>query len=399
MTCSPPGGCSYQFCWICLAAWSTHASSSAYNCNKAPPLQLYDGVGADKSRQELAIYAFYSERFNNHLRGARQAEGTRPRIEKMEGSLMEACGVSAADVSFLSRALDVVVRGRNVAAWSYVHAFFVTDPAYKTLLEDSQGLMERNLEQLHSALTISSLSRVLDDPSEHWERLAKGPHGNPFLPNPFAVPAPGSATLYAASGGLAAAAAGAAAGADSGSAPAVSAPPAAAGAGSGAGSAASHLDPSVTTVRSRLSDFRMKLTHLLASTDAFVSKLLDALEVGLLDDGRAYAGAGHASVHLPPTGSRLRLRREPSGDAARRGAGAGAGERLPPGHPSLSRQGSSRSSASGATRRVPKQGRPAEGSRPSADSATSTASPAPPTAGSAAVAPAASDAPVTSRSR
>jgi hypothetical protein len=397
MTCRPPGGCAYQFCWICLADWSSHVSGSAYNCNKAPPLQLYDGVGADKSRQELAVYAFYSERFNNHLRGARQAEGSRPRIVEMEGSLMEACGCSAADVSFLSRALDVVIRGRNVAAWSYVHAFFVADPAYRTLLEDSQGLMERNLEQLHSALTVSSLTRVLDDPSEHWEKLTKGPYGNPFLPNPYAVPAPSSAALYAASGGFAPTAAGA----GSGAPPAGSASPAAAGAGSrGAASAASHLDPSVTTVRSRLSDFRMRLTHLLASTDAFISKLLDALEVGLLDDGRAYAGAGHASGHLPPAGSRSRLQRERSGDTAWRCAGAGAGECLPPGRPSLSRQGSSRSSASGARRRVRKQGLPAAGSSSPADSATSTAPPAAAPAAAPAVSTSASlDAPVTSWSR
>jgi ariadne-1 len=36
MTCKPPLGCGYEFCWVCMESWSTHSKDTGgyYKCNK-----------------------------------------------------------------------------------------------------------------------------------------------------------------------------------------------------------------------------------------------------------------------------------------------------------------------------------------------------------------------------
>jgi len=35
MTCRPPGGCKFEFCWVCLGDWKTHGDETGgyYKCN------------------------------------------------------------------------------------------------------------------------------------------------------------------------------------------------------------------------------------------------------------------------------------------------------------------------------------------------------------------------------
>lgn len=47
---------------------------------------------------------------------------------------------------------------------SYIHGFYVKDPTYKALFEDSQGLLIGNLEKLHSLLETHTIEAVLTGP-------------------------------------------------------------------------------------------------------------------------------------------------------------------------------------------------------------------------------------------
>jgi len=342
MVCRKPGGCGAEFCWVCLGPWtgglrlqrtrggvavgvallrirSTRAArtfSQPWAPSQPPPLRMPPlahrtphtvrrllpldfaawlaadhrdyfhcnrpprkaGAGEDaakRSAQELAVFAFYSTRYGEALRSGTHAEGTRARVSAFQQQLQEACGASAGEVEFMSRALDVVIRGRNVAAWSYVHAFFVVDPAYRTLLEDSQGLMERNLEQLHGNLELSAINRVLsgDDadakaPPSAYSSSSSSSSGS----------ATGSAAPYAGSSRSA---------------------------GAGVGSRATAM------VQRRFAEWRQRSMMLLAATDRFIDRLLEAVEEGLLEDGRGY-GAAPAPAHAG------------AGCSAAEAAGAGA---------------------------------------------------------------------------
>jgi len=59
MTCWPPGGCGYEFCWICLANWNTHGDKTGgfYKCNiyeEAKDKKSIDSLSkAELERKEL----------------------------------------------------------------------------------------------------------------------------------------------------------------------------------------------------------------------------------------------------------------------------------------------------------------------------------------------------------
>jgi ariadne-1 len=56
MTCRKPGGCGYEFCWMCLANWKTHGSSTGgfYKCNiyEEEKSKKKKGVVLDKQEKE-----------------------------------------------------------------------------------------------------------------------------------------------------------------------------------------------------------------------------------------------------------------------------------------------------------------------------------------------------------
>lgn len=193
---------------------------------------------------------------------------------------------------------QVIIRGRHVSAWTYAHAFFAASGSatYKALLEDSQGMMERNLEALQGQMEISAVQRqVLDDPETMAKGLGAGAGaGSSATPGKAAAPNASSSSSSSSASGGASVRSGAAVGGAGGPA---KLPSSSAGGGalssssSGSGGPASSGAFEVTTARSRLTDYRQKTTNLLAATDRFISELLSALEVGLLDDGAAYAAA------------------------------------------------------------------------------------------------------------
>jgi hypothetical protein len=234
-----------------------------FHCNRPPGKAGAGEDAAKRSAQELAVYAFYSTRYGEALRSGKHAEGTRDRVAAFQRQLQEELGASAG--KFMSRALDVVTRGRNVAAWSYVHAFFVADPAYKTLLEDSQGLMERNLEQLHGNLELSAITRVLS--GDDADAKTPSSYSSSSSSSSSSKSAAGSAALYASSSRTA-------------------------GAGAGA--------RGIAMVQRRFTEWRQRTMMLLAATDRFVDGLLEAVEEGLLEDGRGYdtadVGAGASAA-------------------------------------------------------------------------------------------------------
>ena len=118
---------------------------------RRPPADLYSASAAANARAELAYFAFFSERFYEHSRGAEHALANRSKVAAHTATLMALAGASLGEADFLDRALDVIVRGCRMAAWAYVHAFCVPpgDAAYKALFEHGQGMLEANLETLH----------------------------------------------------------------------------------------------------------------------------------------------------------------------------------------------------------------------------------------------------------
>jgi len=144
---------------MCSGKWATHGG---YQCNKPPPAAYYDEKAASSAKQELTRFAFYEERYRNHLQSEALAVKLAPRItENIE--LLTANGLSFAFAEFLEEARTLIVWGRHVAAYTYVHAFYISNPVEMGVFQDMQGRLEHNLEQLHEAVEGSKLRTLVHD--------------------------------------------------------------------------------------------------------------------------------------------------------------------------------------------------------------------------------------------
>lgn len=80
MTCRPPNGCGYEFCWLCLGEWKTHGEKTGgyYKCNKYEDMSQNEKDNKkkefDKEKSQLEKYIFYFERYNNNNKAEKQAK-------------------------------------------------------------------------------------------------------------------------------------------------------------------------------------------------------------------------------------------------------------------------------------------------------------------------------------
>ncbi len=112
MTCRKPGGCGFEFCWLCLGDWREHGSATGgfYQCNKYKP---GDAAVAkreserERSKGTLARYMFYFERWMNHGRSMRIADETqRDAVEATRVALADTGGIHLERTDFWAGAHD-----------------------------------------------------------------------------------------------------------------------------------------------------------------------------------------------------------------------------------------------------------------------------------------------------
>lgn len=143
MTCRPPGGCGYEFCWICLADWQTHK-----DCNRFAE----EVVKETESRADLGRYLHYRERFGEHEKAQEFANTTqRDIITNAATALHTGQNIPVKDLEFLSNSIDEIVACRRFLKWTYAHAYLNTESmesSMKTLFEFHQGQLESTLERL-----------------------------------------------------------------------------------------------------------------------------------------------------------------------------------------------------------------------------------------------------------
>lgn len=85
-------GCGYEFCWMCMGAWSEHGSTSGgyYKCNRYEEQKASGSLPAheltrQEAKNELEKYMHYFSRFQNHESSRKACEKSLKEIEmKME---------------------------------------------------------------------------------------------------------------------------------------------------------------------------------------------------------------------------------------------------------------------------------------------------------------------------
>lgn len=122
-------------------------------------------VSVDAAAGVQARTAFYELRFANHGGGEALARQHLAGVGKDE-DLLVSFGLTHMQTTFLKDAIAVIAAGRHAAKWTYVHAFFITDPRELALFQDMQARLEHNLEQLHGMVNSKALQAFIAKSSE-----------------------------------------------------------------------------------------------------------------------------------------------------------------------------------------------------------------------------------------
>ncbi|CAA7026476.1 unnamed protein product [Microthlaspi erraticum] len=178
MTCTPP--CKYEFCWLCLNAWTEHGERTGgfYACNRyeaAKQEGLYDE--AEKRREmaknSLERYTHYYERWASNQTSRKKAieELQKMRSEKLE-KLSDIYRTPESQLKFITEAWLQIIECRRVLKWTYAYGYYLPDHDKRQFFEYLQGEAESGLERLHKCVEKElEVFEVAECPSEDFNQF------------------------------------------------------------------------------------------------------------------------------------------------------------------------------------------------------------------------------------
>ncbi|XP_024933190.2 probable E3 ubiquitin-protein ligase ARI8 [Ziziphus jujuba] len=145
MTCREP--CKFQFCWLCLSAWSGHS------CNR------YERAKHDEDEKKREMAKKYIERYTHYYERWATNESSRQKaiadLQQMQTvNLEKLSGIQCQPVTqlkFITEAWLQIIECRRVLKWTYAYGYYLPDHenAKRQLFEYLQGQAESGLERLH----------------------------------------------------------------------------------------------------------------------------------------------------------------------------------------------------------------------------------------------------------
>ena len=150
----PP--CTFEFCWLCLGAWSEHRVGRGL-CNRYGTAQQKGTDGSEREREmaknSLKRYNHYYERWATNessrvkaLSDLQQMQAVQ--IEKLRDTLGQprVSGLMSVIEAWLQ-----IVECRRVLKWTYAYGYFLPEHEHckRQLFECLQGQAEHHLERLH----------------------------------------------------------------------------------------------------------------------------------------------------------------------------------------------------------------------------------------------------------
>ncbi|XP_062192342.1 probable E3 ubiquitin-protein ligase ARI8 [Phragmites australis] len=155
MTCTPP--CKFEFCWLCLSAWSEHGERTGgfYACNRyesAKKEGVYDETEArrDRAKNSLERYMHYYERWASNQTSRQKAQADLHKAEKEQlAKLTDVFGIPETQLKFITEAWSQIIECRRVLKWTYAYGYYLDDKVKSEFFEYLQGEAESGLERLH----------------------------------------------------------------------------------------------------------------------------------------------------------------------------------------------------------------------------------------------------------
>ncbi|KAL3523288.1 hypothetical protein ACH5RR_016122 [Cinchona calisaya] len=157
ITCTPP--CKYEFCWLCLGAWSDHGEKTGgfYACNRYEAAKQ-DGVfdEAEKRREmaknSLERYTHYYERWATNQSSRQKALADLHQMQAVHlEKLSDIQRQPESQLKFIIEAWLQIVECRRVLKWTYAYGYYLSEHehAKRQFFEYLQGEAESGLERLH----------------------------------------------------------------------------------------------------------------------------------------------------------------------------------------------------------------------------------------------------------
>ncbi|XXG44949.1 hypothetical protein AAC387_Pa02g0169 [Persea americana] len=157
ITCTPP--CKFEFCWLCLGAWSDHGERTGgfYACNRYETAKQEGAYDETERRREMAKnslerYTHYYERWatNQSSRQKALADLHQMQNEQLEKLSDMQCQPES-QLKFITDAWLQIVECRRVLKWTYAYGYYLPEHehAKRQFFEYLQGEAESGLERLH----------------------------------------------------------------------------------------------------------------------------------------------------------------------------------------------------------------------------------------------------------
>lgn len=138
--------CRFQFCWVCMKAWSVHANAW-YNCNK------YDAsADADRESARAALhrFLFYYTRYMAHQQSL-ELEGKLRRVVLEKAAQME-LESRWIEVQYLPKSVDILSECRKTLMYTYAFAHYLKSDNNSEIFEANQKDLEMATEELSAIL-------------------------------------------------------------------------------------------------------------------------------------------------------------------------------------------------------------------------------------------------------
>ncbi|KAH9318558.1 hypothetical protein KI387_020327, partial [Taxus chinensis] len=157
ITCTPP--CKFEFCWLCLGAWSEHGERTGgfYACNRyetAKQEGVYDEAERrrEMAKNSLEKYTHYYERWATNESSRAKALADLQQMQSVQiETLSDRQCQPVSQLKFVTEAWLQIVECRRVLKWTYAYGYYLPEheQAKRQFFEYLQGEAESGLERLH----------------------------------------------------------------------------------------------------------------------------------------------------------------------------------------------------------------------------------------------------------
>ncbi|KAK9287938.1 hypothetical protein L1049_016383 [Liquidambar formosana] len=157
ITCTPP--CKFEFCWLCLGAWSDHGERTGgfYACNRYEAAKQEGAYDETERRREMAKnslerYTHYYERWATNQSSRQKALADLLQMQTVHvEKLSDIQCQPESQLKFITEAWLQIVECRRVLKWTYAYGYYLPEHelAKRQFFEYLQGEAESGLERLH----------------------------------------------------------------------------------------------------------------------------------------------------------------------------------------------------------------------------------------------------------